>query len=206
MKFFVDSADLSEIQACVRQGIIDGVSVGALPGAADQRALLQEICEIFKGPVCTKRIVDGQRGFGDGQAGSSGLPDRMRAEALTLGRIAPQIVVELPSTDDGLKVVRACAAQGIKTNVVRCPSPGQAVQAAQAGASYVSAFDEALDDVAGVDLIRKIVAVYKTYGIKTEVSTASVRSVGQIVDVALAGAQITVVSFPILQQIVERRR
>jgi transaldolase len=196
MKFFVDSADLSEIRACARQGIIDGVSVGALPGAADQRALLQEICEIFKGPVCTRWIVDGQRG----------LPDRMRAEALTLGRIAPQIVVELPPTDDGLKVVRACAAQGIKTHAVRCPSPGQAVQAAQAGASYVSAFDEALDDVAGADLIRKIVAVYKTYGIKTEVSTASVRSVGQIVDVALAGAQITVVSFPILQQIVERRR
>ena len=194
MKFFVDSADPSEIRACALQGIIHGVSVGASPGALDGPTLVREICQIFRGPV-SAAVVGGDQNDEDAMLGL----------ARALARIAPNVVVKLPFTDERLMLVRACASEGIKTNVTRCSSPVQALQAAQAGAAYVSPFGDRVDDIADLDLVRKIVAVYKTYGIATEVLLASVRSASDIVEAALAGAQIATVPFAILRQITEQR-
>jgi transaldolase len=200
MKLFLDSADPREIRASIEQGGIQGVSLGGSPGALDQRPLIKEICAIFKGPVNAD-------GLG---ADLAGMLDKARA----LARIAPQVVVTLPFTpkrlreelDDGLEVVRSCAAEGIKTNVTGCLSPAQAIRAAGAGAAYVSLLGDRLEDIEGLDLVRKIVAVYKTYGIETEVLVASVRSTNDIVEAALAGAQIATVPFHLLRQIIEPRR
>jgi len=208
MKFFVDSADPDEIRVCALQGIIHGVSVGASPDAVDRPALIKEICEIFKGPVNATLIGDGQCGPASGSEASQAsqasqaLEDGMLAGARGLTQIGSNVVVRLPFTSEALKVVAACAAEGIKTNVTRCLSPAQALQAAQAGASYVSPFGDRPDDTADLDLVRKIVAVFKTYGIATEVLVVSVRSANDLLEAALAGAQIATLPFPLLRKIV----
>jgi transaldolase len=191
MKFFVDSADPSEIRACAERGSIEGVSIGTSPGASDRAGLIREICGIFPGPVSV------------GVRGDDGDPVR---EARGLARIAPQVVVRLALGDDGLKVVRACAAEGIKIHGTGCLSAAQGLQAGQAGAAYLSPLADRSDDPAGLDLVRKMVALYKTYGLGTEVLMGSLRSAGDVVEAALAGAQLATVPFPLLRQLIEQRR
>lgn len=194
MRFFVDSVDPNEIRTCDQQGIIDGVSIGASLGGADRAVLIERICEIFKGPV-NAEVADHPAWVSDGGQ------DAVRA----LARIAPQVVVKLPFSDEGLKVVRACSAEGIKTHLTGCRSSTQALQAAQAGAAYVSPVADCQDDRGCLDLVRKTVAVYKTYGMATQVLVTSVHSIGFLIDVALAGAEVATVPYSLLQQIIERR-
>lgn len=205
MKFFVDSADPSEIRACALQAIIEGVSVGGSPGGA---ALVREICASFQGPVSVP-VVDGGRGGlpeGSDGGGDFGSELGLLRSARALGAIASNVVVKLPFSEDGLTVMRACAAEGIKTHVTRCLTPVQALRAAQAGALYVSPFGERPEETADFDLVRKMVAAYKTYGLATEILVVAVRSAGDVLDAALAGAQIATVPFPFLRQLIGQRR
>ena len=195
MKLFIDGADPNEIRVCVRQGLIDGVvtdrSLKAEVGrgaAGDPEALLREICGLVKGPVTV------------GVAGED--RDRMLREGRELARLAPNVVVSLPFSTEGLQAVRACANEGIKTNVTLCLNPEQALLAAKAGAAYLSPSVERGDGVtldAG-DLVRKIVAIYRTYGHETQV-LFGVRTPSHIVDAALAGAHVAVVPYKALQQL-----
>src|SRR3954468_2128868 len=200
MKFFIDGAAPKEIRTCVEQGLIDGVTtnpsliskvLGTGSAARDPQALLKEICEICRGPVSAEVVSEDQ--------------DGMMREAHDYAKIAPNIVVKLPLTTEGLKAVRACVAEKIKTNVTLCFSPVQAILAAKAGANYISPFIGRLDDIAsdGIDLVRKIVAIYKMYDFKTEVLVASVRGPNHIVEAALVGAQIATVPFAVLQTLVK---
>jgi transaldolase len=192
MKFFVDSADPSQIRACAERRSIHGVSIGTSSGVADRAGLIQEICGIFKGPVSVN--VSGEDG------------DQILREARGLARIAPQIVIRLSLHADGLKVLRACAAEGIKTHGTGCLSAVQGLQAGQAGAAYVSPLGDRPDDPAGLDLARKLVALHKTYGVGTEVLMGPLRSAGDVAEAALAGAQIATVPFPLLRQLLEQLR
>ena len=198
MKFFIDSADAREIRECLDQGIADGVTtnpslVAKIASATGKtfRDVLTEICEIIKGPVSAEVVSQDH--------------DGMMREARDLAKIAPNIVVKCPLTSEGLKAVRACTAEGIRTNVTLCFSPVQALLAAKAGAGYISPFVGRLDDIAteGMDLVRKIVAIYKNYGFKTEVLVASVRNPNHIVEAALSGAHAATVPFAVLQQLVK---
>jgi transaldolase len=198
MKFFIDAAEVREIRECQEQGIIDGVTTNPslLAKAASTsgrgfRDVLAEICEIVKGPVSAE-VVSQDR-------------DGMMREARELAKIAPNIVVKAPLTTEGLKAVRACAAEGIKTNVTLCFSPVQALLAAKAGAGYISPFVGRLDDIAsdGMDLVRKIVAIYRNYSFPTQVLVASVRNLNHIVEAALCGAHVATVPFAVLQQVVK---
>jgi transaldolase len=198
MKFFIDSAELREIRECQEQGIIDGVTTNpSLLAKASSasgktfRSVLGEICELVKGPVSAE-VVSQDR-------------DGMLREARDLSKIASNIVVKAPLTTEGLKAVRQCAAEGIKTNVTLCFSPAQAILAAKAGAGYISPFVGRLDDIAteGMDVVRKIVAIYKNYGFPTEVLVASVRNPNHIVEAALCGAHVATVPFVVLQQLVK---
>ena len=200
MKFFIDGADPKEIRTCVEQGLIDGVTtnptliskvLGAGGTARDPRALLKEICDLCKGPVSAEVVSEDK--------------DGMMREAHEYVKIAPNIVVKLPLTTEGLKAVRACAEEKITTNVTLCFSPVQAILAAKAGAGYISPFVGRLDDIAndGIDLVRKIVAIYKTYDFKTEVLVASVRGPNHIVEAALVGAHVATVPFAVLQTLVK---
>src|SRR3954467_10422445 len=181
MKLFIDTASVAEIRECVSQGIIDGVTTNPSLVAKSGRKfrdVLAEICEVVKGPVSAEVV-------------SLDAPGMMK-EAHELIKIAKNIVIKLPLTAEGLKAVRKCSDEGIKTNVTLCFSPVQALLAAKAGAGYISPFVGRLDDIAhnGMDLIRQIVTIYKNYVMPTEVLVASVRSPNHIVEAALCGAHV----------------
>lgn len=198
MKFFIDSADPTEIRDCVEQGVVDGVTTNpsliakVVSGTnRSPRDLLGEICDLVKGPVSAEVLAEDREG--------------MLREGRDLAKIAPNIVVKLPLSIEGLKAVRVLANEGIKTNVTLCFDPVQALLAAKAGAGYISPFVGRLDDIAldGSDLVRKIVAIYRTYEFKTQVLVASVRGLNHIVDAALAGAQVVTVPYAVLKQLVK---
>jgi transaldolase len=200
MKFFIDGADPKEIRTCVEQGLIDGVTtnptliskaIAAGSQAREPNALLKEICDICKGPVSAEVVSEDK--------------DGMMREAHEYAKIAPNIVVKLPLTTEGLKAVRVCAAEKIKTNVTLCFSPVQAILAAKAGAGYISPFVGRLDDIAtdGMEVVRQIVTIYRQYDFKTEVLVASVRGPNHIVEAALVGAQVATVPFAVLQTLVK---
>jgi transaldolase len=127
------------------------------------------------------------------------------AEAREWHKLHKNIVVKLPLIPDGLKGVRTCAGEGIKTNVTLCFSPNQALLAAKAGASYISPFIGRLDDISetGMDLIEKIVTIYQNYDFSTEVLVASVRNPTHVVDAALLGADVCTIPFSVIQQLVK---
>jgi len=129
----------------------------------------------------------------------------MMKEAREYAKIASNIVVKVPLTGEGLKAVRKCSEEGIKTNVTLCFSPVQALLAAKAGAGYISPFVGRLDDIAhnGMDLIRQIVTIYKNYNYTTEVLVASVRNPLHLVEAALCGAHVSTIPFNVLQQLVK---
>lgn len=194
MKLFIDSANIKEIRECVDQGVIDGVTTNPSLVAKSGRKfrdVLVEICEVVKGPVSAEVVsldVDG-----------------MMKEARDLAKVAKNVVVKVPLTAEGLKAVRRCADEGIKTNVTLCFSPIQALLAAKAGAGYISPFVGRLDDVAhvGMDLIRQIVTIYKNYNFTTEVLVASVRNPVHLIEAALCGAHVSTIPYSVIQQLVK---
>lgn len=192
MKFFIDSADVREIRDCLEQGIIDGVTTNPTLVAKSGRKfrdVLAEICDVCKGPVSAEVVATDHAG--------------MMREARDLAKVAPNVVVKIPLTTEGLKAVRACSEERIKTNVTLCFTPVQALLAAKAGAGYISPFVGRLDDIAsdGMDVVRKIVAIYKNFGFSTEVLVASVRSPAHILEAALCGAHVATVPYAVLQQL-----
>jgi len=194
MKLFIDSADIKEIRECADQGVIDGVTTNPSLVAKSGRKfkdVLVEICEVVKGPVSAEVV--------------STKADDMMKEAREYAKIAPNIVVKVPLIAEGLKAVKRCTEEGIKTNVTLCFSPMQALLAAKAGASYISPFVGRLDDIShvGMDLIRQIMTIYKNYGFATEVLVASVRTPVHMIEAALCGAHVATVPYPIIQQLVK---
>jgi transaldolase len=194
MKLFIDTASVAEIRECAEQGIIDGVTTNPSLVAKTGRKfrdILIEICEVVKGPVSAEVV-------------STDAPGMMK-EARELSKIASNIVVKVPLTGEGLKAVRKCSEEGIKTNVTLCFSPIQAMLAAKAGAGYISPFVGRLDDIAqpGMELIKQIVTIYKNYGYTTEVLVASVRNPIHLVDAALAGAHVSTIPFNVIQQLLK---
>jgi transaldolase len=194
MKLFIDTASIAEIRECAEQGVIDGVTTNPSLVAKTGRKfrdVLVEICEVVKGPVSAEVV-------------STDAPGMMK-EARELIKVASNIVVKIPLTGEGLKAVRKCSEEGIKTNVTLCFSAAQALLAAKAGAGYISPFVGRLDDIAhsGMDLIRQIVTIYENYGYQTEVLVASVRSPNHIVEAALAGAHVSTIPYGVIQQLVK---
>jgi transaldolase len=194
MKLFIDTASITEIRECMEQGVIDGVTTNPSLVARTGRKfrdVLIEICEVVKGPVSAEVV-------------SLDAPGMMR-EAHDYAKVASNVVVKLPLTGEGLKAVRKCKEEGIKTNVTLCFSAAQALLAAKAGAGYISPFVGRLDDIAhnGMDLIRQIVTIYDNYGFDTEVLVASVRSPNHIVEAALAGAHVSTIPYSVIQQLVK---
>ncbi len=194
MKLFIDSANIAEIRECADQGIIDGVTTNPSLVAKSGRKfrdVLVEICEAVKGPVSAEVVSLDAAG--------------MMKEAHELAKVAKNVVVKIPLIGEGLKAVRRCSEEGIKTNVTLCFSPIQALLAAKAGATYISPFVGRLDDIAhnGMDLIRQIVTIYKNYGLQTEVLVASVRNPIHLVEAAMCGAHVSTIPFAVIQQLLK---
>jgi len=195
MKFFLDTANLDEIREASEMGLIDGVttnpSLVAKEGDVDFKEHLAKICELVPGAISAEVTALDTEG--------------MLREGRDLAKVAPNVVVKVPLTLDGLKACRTFRAEGTKVNVTLCFSAAQALLAAKAGASYISPFIGRLDDVAtdGMALIRDIVQIYDNYGFATEVLAASIRHPMHVVDCALAGADVGTMPFKVIQQLVK---
>jgi len=194
MKFFLDTANVKEIQEAASLGLLDGVTTNPSLVAKEGRVfkeVLIEICNIVDGPISAEVV--------------SLEADAMVQEGKVLAKIHKNIVVKVPLIAEGLKATKRLAAEGIKVNVTLCFSPTQALLAAKAGAWCVSPFIGRLDDISsnGMELIRQILTIYRNYDYKTQVLVASVRHPQHVVEAALAGGHICTMPFAIFQQMVK---
>lgn len=185
MKFFVDTASLSDIREAKDLGILDGVttnpSLMAKEGISGEENVLNHykaICEITDGDVSAEVISTDFEG--------------MIAEGEKLADLAPNIVVKIPMIKDGVKAIRHLTDKGIRTNCTLVFSAGQAILAAKAGATYLSPFIGRIDDITwdGIQLIEQIAEIYAVQGFETEILAASIRNAKHIVDAARAGADV----------------
>ncbi len=185
MKFFIDTANLEQIKEARDLGVLDGVttnpSLMAKEGISGEANILQhylDICEIVDGDVSAEVISTDFEG--------------MVAEGEKLAALHKNIVVKIPMIKDGIKAIKYFSQKGIRTNCTLIFSPGQALLAAKAGATYVSPFIGRIDDINwnGTDLIASIVEIYANYGFQTEVLAASIRRPLHIVECAELGADV----------------
>ncbi len=181
MKFFADTSDVNDIRDLESTGLLDGVTTNPSLIAKSGREfipLIEEICGIVKGPVSAEVASTDY--------------DIMLKEGQKLAGIAKNIAVKVPLTEAGLKVCKVLSDKGTMVNVTLCFSPGQAILAAKAGATFISPFVGRLDDIChdGMELIADIVDIYGNYDFNTEVLVASVRSPSHIIDSARLGADV----------------
>ena len=185
MKFFIDTANLDQIREAQALGVLDGVttnpSLMAKEGITGEENIIQhyvDICNIVDGDVSAEVIsVD----F-----------DGMVREGKALAALHPQIVVKIPMIEDGVKALKYFSDEGIKTNCTLIFSPGQALLAAKAGATYMSPFIGRLDDVStdGLNLIQEIRDIYDNYSFETQILAASVRHTMHVIECAKIGADV----------------
>ena len=189
MKFFIDTADVKEIREAAAMGLVDGVTTNPSLVAKTGRKfkdILLEICDIVKGPVSAEVVATSF--------------DGMMKEAREYAALRPNIVVKIPMLAEGMKAVRACSEEGIKTNVTLCFSATQALLAAKAGATFISPFVGRLDDIStdGMQLIGEIVQIYDNYAFATEVLVASVRHPMHVHQAAMMGAHVMTAPLSVL--------
>ena len=181
MKFFADTAEVSEIRELADMGLLDGVTTNPTLVAKSGRAfkeVVAEICSLVAGPVSAEVISLEAEG--------------MVREARELLKIAKNVAIKVPMTHDGLKACRALSGEGVMVNVTLCFSANQALLAAKAGATFISPFIGRLDDIHldGMELISEISLIYDNYGFETEILAASIRSANHVKQAALVGADI----------------
>lgn len=186
MKFFIDTANLDEIQEAYDLGVLDGVTTNpslmakeGITGQANILAHYKKICDIVDNNVSAEVIATDY--------------DTMMKEAHELAKIDDKIVVKVPMIKDGIKTIKTLSNEGIRTNCTLIFNAGQALLAAKAGASYVSPFIGRLDDVStdGLQLIEQIVHIYGNYPeLDTEVLAASVRHNMHLIHCAEIGADV----------------
>lgn len=185
MKFFIDTANLSDIKEAYELGVLDGVttnpSLMAKEGISGKDNVLRHykaICDIVDGDVSAEVIATDYEG--------------MIKEGEELAELDDKIVVKIPMIKDGIKAIKYFTEQGIRTNCTLVFSAGQALLAAKAGASYVSPFIGRLDDISfdGIQLIEQIRTIYDNYGFETEILAASVRHPIHILKCAEIGSDV----------------
>jgi transaldolase len=193
MKFFVDTADVSEIRDLVQTGLVDGVTTNPSLFAKTGRNFmeaLKEICALVDGPVSVEVLADSAGG--------------MVVEGQVLAAVASNVVVKTPLTWEGLKACQTLCQEGVRVNVTLCFSANQALLAAKAGATFVSPFVGRLDDAGedGAALLRDIRAVYRNYpAFTTQILAASLRSADHVRRAALAGADAATMPAKVMWQL-----
>ena len=194
MRIFLDTANIDQIRQAAKLGIISGIttnpSLVSKEGATDYEATIKEICSIISGPISTEVLVEGV--------------ELMIEQARQISTWAPNVVIKIPATTDGLEVTSTLAKEGIKVNFTLCFSLNQAILGALAGATYVSPFVGRLDDIGhnGMELVRDIVDVFTHYQLPTQVIAASLRHPQHCVAAAKVGAHIATVPYQVLMQMI----
>ncbi|HEU0235811.1 MAG TPA: fructose-6-phosphate aldolase [Candidatus Limnocylindrales bacterium] len=194
MKIFLDTADIDEIRTAARWGVLDGVTTNptlyAKVGGASYDSILQEICRITPGPVSAEVVAEDVEG--------------MLTEGRHFAKLAPNIVVKVPMSEEGLEAISRFAEEGIKTNCTLIFTANQGLLAAKAGASLLSPFVGRLDDINqdGMIVIRELAEIVAIHELDTEVLAASIRNPLHMTQAALAGAHVATLPFKVLQQMV----
>jgi transaldolase len=192
MKFFVDTAEVKDIQELNETGLLDGVTTNPsliAKSGRDFKEVVKEICGIVDGPVSAEVAALDK--------------DGMIKEGEVLAKIADNVVIKLPLTWDGLKACKHFTNAGIKTNVTLCFSANQALLAAKVGATYVSPFIGRLDDINtdGMQLIEDMRIIYDNFAFSTEILAASIRSVNHVSEAAIAGADVATIPSDVLRKL-----
>jgi transaldolase len=193
MKFYIDTADIKEIKDANKRGWLDGVTTNPSLIAKTGRKhheVIKEICKEVTGWVSAEVI------------GTEA--DQMFSEGIELAKIADNVVVKVPLTEDGLIATKRFTAEGIKTNVTLCFQPLQALMAAKAGATIISPFVGRLDDIGenGMNMVSQIIQIYQNYGLDTQVLVASIRNPIHILESALMGAHIVTVPYSVMKGVI----
>lgn len=192
MKFFIDTADVEEIKQANLRGWVDGVTTNPSLIAKSGKPfhdVIKEICKVVTGPVSAEVISLEAEG--------------MVREGIELSKLAKNVVVKIPMTEDGMIAVRRLTAEGIQTNVTLIFNPLQALLAAKAGATMVSPFVGRLDDIGqdGMSMVSQTIQIFQNYDFQTEVLVASVRGPNHILVAADLGADIVTCPLKVLQQL-----
>jgi len=192
MKFFLDTAEIKEIEAGLEWGMVDGVTTNpSLIAKAGKPYLptVQAIAKLVPGPVSGEVLATEY--------------EEILSQGRRLAGLAENVIVKVPLTPDGLRAVATLKKEGTRTNVTLCFSAMQALLAAKAGAAYISPFVGRLDDIAedGMELIDQVVTIYRNYGFDTEVLVASVRHPIHMVQAAMLGADVATIPFKVLEQL-----
>ena len=193
MKIFLDTAEIEEIKTAARWGVLDGVTTNPslyakVGGSYD--SILQDICKITSGPVSAEVIADDV--------------DGMLEQGRHFAKLAPNIVVKVAMSENGLEAISRFAGEGIKTNCTLVFSTNQGLLAAKAGASIISPFVGRLDDINqdGMTVIRELAEIFSLYDIESEILAASIRNPLHVTQAAMAGSHIATLPFKVLQQMV----
>jgi transaldolase len=193
MKIFLDTADINEIRQAARWGVLDGVTTnptlyGKIGGSYED--ILREVCTITPGPVSAEVVADDV--------------DGMLAEGRHFAKIAPNIVVKVAMSENGLEAISRLADEGIKTNCTLIFTANQGLLAAKAGASLLSPFVGRLDDINqdGMIVIRDLAEIVAIHDLDTEVLAASIRNPLHMTQAALAGAHVATLPFKVLKQMI----
>lgn len=192
MKFFIDTADTSEIKSAAALGVLDGVTTNPSLVAKTGKKfhdVIREICQLTDGPVSAEAVAERAEDF--------------IAQGRELASIANNVVVKVPCSVEGLKACKALSDDGIGVNVTLIFQPLQALMSAKAGARFVSPFIGRLDDVStdGMDLISQCVQIFDNYGFATEVLAASIRHPVHVVQSALAGAHVATIPYNVIDKL-----
>lgn len=193
MQFFLDTANLKEIETVASWGLLDGVTTNptllSKEGKIDPEKHVKAICKMVKGPVSMEVF--------------STETDGMVAEGKRYAKWAKNVVVKIPMTVEGLKAVVTLSAAGIRTNVTLVFSANQALLAAKAGASFVSPFIGRLDEIGqdGMGLIEEIRAIFDNYAFPTEILVASVRHPRHVTEAAILGADACTIPFAVFSKL-----
>lgn len=195
MKFFIDTADLNEIEEANNLGVLDGVttnpSLCMKVGVKDFDAHIAKICNIVEGDVSAEVI--------------STKYEEIVSEGRNIASIADNVVVKVPLIKDGIKAIKTLSEEGIKTNCTLCFSPSQALIAAKAGATYISPFIGRLDDIStdGMQLIADIRQIYDNYAFETEILAASIRHPMHFLESARLGADVATMPLKVIEQLLK---
>ena len=193
MKIFLDTAEIEEIRIAARWGVLDGVTTNPTLYAkvgGSYEDILKQICDLTPGPVSAEVVAEDVEG--------------MLREGRAFAKLAPNIYVKVPMSEEGLEAISRFAEEGIKTNCTLIFTANQGLLAAKAGASLLSPFVGRLDDIneEGMDVIRELVPIIDTYDLDSEVLVASIRHPRHVTEAALIGAHIATLPFKVLQQMV----
>jgi transaldolase len=192
MQFFLDTAEIKEIETGLEWGMVDGITTNPSLIAKSGRAYLptvQAIARLVPGPVSGEVLATEY--------------EEILSQGRKLAGLAENVVVKVPLIPAGLRAVATLKKEGIRTNVTLCFSAVQALLAAKAGAGYISPFIGRLDDVAeeGMELVDQVVTIYRNYGFDTQVLVASVRHPVHVVQAAMLGADVATLPFKVLEQL-----